>query len=308
MARPGRKDGGPEILAVTGASGALARAFLDRLSGAAVLAVEDAADPRLADATTVVHLGRAGEPLLRLPRLRRLVVCTAAEVYGVHADNPVPIPDGAALRSQEAPELAEHLAAERLAERARSKGLTVTLLRPAAVVGLDGEEGPLLRHLSAPRMLAVRGVEPLWQLCHLDDLLDVLELGAGAEQGGSFGVACEGALTQLEVERLAGRRRLEVPAALALSTAERLHRLGVTKASPRELDHLLGHLVLACDGLRAAGWTPRWTNEEALQAHLLAVSGRAGEARSTAYTAAGATVALLGTAVLLRQARRRRRV
>jgi hypothetical protein len=91
---------------------------------------------------------------------------------------------------------------------------------------------------------------------------------------------------------------------MVTSTAQRLQRAGVTTAGPHELDHLLGPLVVAADGLRAAGWAPVWTNEDALVAHL---SARSGEPRGAAYTAAGATVALLGTAALVRQARRRRR-
>jgi hypothetical protein len=79
----------------------------------------------------------------------------------------------------------------------------------------------------------------------------------------------------------------------------------VSTASPRELDHLLAPIVVASERLRAAGWTPLWTNESALAAHL-AERTSAG-VRTGAYTAAGATVALLGTAALVRQARRRRR-
>jgi hypothetical protein len=112
-------------------------------------------------------------------------------------------------------------------------------------------------------------------------------------------------MPQSAVERLTGKRRVELPVAVAMSTAERLHRLGVSASSPRELDHLLAPIVVRSERLRDAGWSPRWTNESALAAHLsdhARSDGRAG-----AYTAAGATVALLGTAALVRQARRRRR-
>jgi hypothetical protein len=90
-----------------------------------------------------------------------------------------------------------------------------------------------------------------------------------------------------------------------MGTAERLHRLGVSAASPRELEHLLAPVVVGSTRLRAAGWSPVWTNESALRAHLADRARTTG--RSGAYTAAGATVALLGTAALVRQARRRRR-
>ena len=185
----------------------------------------------------------------------------------------------------------------------------MTVLRPATLVGAaPAYDGQLLRQLGAPRLLAVRGHEPQWQLCHVEDLMAALDLAATGQVEGALAVGCAGALPQSRVEAVAGRRRLELPAAVALSTAERLHRLGLTTSSPRELDHLLGPLVVACDGLLAVGWVPRWTNEQALTAHLSArADSRAGTYTAAGATAAGATVALLGTAALVRRARRRRR-
>jgi nucleoside-diphosphate-sugar epimerase len=292
----------------------------------------DVRDPalatRLTGATTVVHLAtsydvttpaesrralnvRGTAQLLDAARevgARRVVLCTSAEVYGVRAGNAVPLPDATLLAAEADEETlaGDHVEVERLASHAQRTGLAVTVLRPATLVGLGSAyDGQVLRQLSAPRLLAVRGVEPLWQLCHVDDLVRALELAALGDVSGCLGVACEGALPQVVVEQLAGRRRLELPASVALSTAERLHRAGVTSSSPRELDHLMGPLVLGCDGLREAGWQPSWTNEDALLAHL---STRSAENNlGTAVTAAGATVALLGTAALVRQARRRRR-
>jgi nucleoside-diphosphate-sugar epimerase len=293
----------------------------------------DVRDPllasRLTGATTVVHLAtsydvtepaaarralnvRGTAQVLEAARevgARRVVLCTSADVYGVREDNAVPLPDGAPLggAADEETLAGDHVEVERLASHAVRTGLPVTVLRPATLVGLGvAYDGQVLRQLSAPRLLAVRGIEPLWQLCHVEDLVAALELAATGAVRGGLGVGCQGSLPQLVVEQLTGRRRLELPAAVALSTAQRLHRAGVTSSSPRELDHLLGPLVLGCDGLDAAGWKPLWSNEEALLAHL---SARAADSsRGTAVTAAGATVALLGTAALVRQARRRRRL
>jgi nucleoside-diphosphate-sugar epimerase len=290
----------------------------------------DVRDPmlatRLTGATTIVHLATSYDLTLRPSTrramnvrgtanvleaarevgARRVVLCTGSEVYGVAADNPVPLLDAAPLAAEpdEVSLVGDLCEVERLAAHASRTGLGVTVLRPAALVGLPSAyDGQLLRHLAAPRLVAVRGVEPVWQLCHVEDLVSALELAALGRVSGAFGVGCDGALAQAEVEQLAGRRRLELPASMLTSTAARLQRAGVA-ASPHELDHLLGPLVVASNGLRDAGWAPAWTNERALAAHLAA---RSGEPRGTAYTAAGATVALLGTAALVRQARRRRR-
>ncbi|MCW2598343.1 MAG: dependent epimerase/dehydratase family protein [Frankiales bacterium] len=340
-----RKDAS-DVVAVTGAATGLGQALVERLTargdvsiigldtvpGSAEGVVWRTADVRdpllavaLAGATTVVHLATSydvSQPTSTRRALNvrgtaqvleaardvgaRVVLCTSTDVYGVHADNPVPLADDSPLRreSDDRTLAGDHVEVERLVDVAVGAGLAVTVLRPATLVGLSvAYDGQVLRQLGAPRLLAVRGVEPLWQLCHAEDLLLALELATVGAVSGRLAVASDGALPQLLVEQLAGRRRLVLPAAVALSTAERLHRIGVTTASARELDHLLGPLVVACDGLRAAGWAPRWTNEEGLRAHL---TTRPADSRSTTYTAAGATVALLGTAALVRQARRRR--
>lgn len=239
--------------------------------------------------------------------VRRLVLVTSADVYG-QQDSPVA--DGTPLTGEadDAAVIGDHVEVERVATHAALSGLSVAVLRPATLVaGRLGAsyDGQLLRQLAGPRLLAVRGVEPLWQLCHADDLLDALTTVVTGELTGGFAVACDGALTQTRVEALSGRRRLELPAVVALSLAERLRRVGVTTSSPRELDHLLVPRVVLADGLRAAGWEPRWTNEQALLAYLADRSSE-GVVGRAAVGAAGATAALVGTAALVRRRRGRR--
>jgi len=292
----------------------------------------DVLDPvlaaRLRGADTVVHLAttydaalpaaerratnvRGTELVLQAARAAgasRVVLTTSADVWGAVPGRRVPLPDAspAAGGPDDTALVGDHVEVERLA--AQVDGLRVTVLRPAVLVGGSlgrAYDGVLLRQLlTSPRLLAVRGIEPQWQLCHTDDLLAALELAALGRVEGPLGVGCDGALPQSRVETVSGRRRLELPAEVALATAERLHRSGVSTASPRELDHLLAPLVVAADGLRAAGWVPGWTNESALAAYL---ADRRGDGRTGAVTAAGATVALMGTAALVRRVRRSRR-
>jgi nucleoside-diphosphate-sugar epimerase len=351
---PPRLTASPRRIAVTGTAGGLGRALVERLARrtdlAGVVEVDSVLDstvgrglePALAGIGTVVHLAvcydpaadpparRAlnlrGTPLLleacRAAGVRRVVLVTSVDVYGarpVRTTRPGrPLTERSPLRALPDDSVTGDLVElERLADHASRTGLAVTVLRPAAVVGDrlgPAYDGQLVRSLSGPRLLAVRGVEPLWQLCHVEDLLSALELAAVGAATGRLTVACDGWLPQTAVEALAGRRRLELPAAVAVSTAERLHRLGVTSGSPRELDLLLAPIVVTCARLRAAGWSPAWTNEDALRAHLaVQQEGRAPESahavpHAATYSAAGATVALIGTAALVRRARRRRRL
>jgi hypothetical protein len=66
-----------------------------------------------------------------------------------------------------------------------------------------------------------------------------------------------------------------------------------------------------CATLRAAGWRPRYDNASALTALLEqrtghhAVVGRRLAGKEATITAAGATVAVIGTAAIVRRARRR---
>lgn len=262
------------------------------------------------------HTVRGTAALLEAARVAgvlRVVLVTSVDVHAAPPGDGLPLSEDLPLRAHPDSALTgDLLEVERLADHATRTGLDVVVLRPAPLVG--GPLGPvydgaLLQSLAGPRLLAVRGVEPLWQVCHSEDLLSALELAATGGVGGAAVVASAGWLTQREVEQLSGRRRLELPASVALSTAERLHRAGLTPGTPAELDRLLSPLVVEPRRLTAAGWTPAWTAADAIAAHLadrVAPAGRPG-AYTAAGTAAGATVALVGTAALVRRARRRRR-
>jgi nucleoside-diphosphate-sugar epimerase len=245
----------------------------------------------------------------------RVVVVTSAMVYGAMADNPIPIPEDSPLRATEdGALLSDLLQIEALCQRSITahRGMAVTVVRPAMVVG-PGVDTVLTRHFEAPRLLVVRGTEPAWQLCHLDDLASALERAALDGLDGPLTVGCEGWLKQDEVEALSGRSRIELPGSFAYGTAERLHRLGVTPAPASELHFVTNPWAIPSERLRAAGWRPEHDNATALASMLDAIAGRhavasrrIGRRETATLGAAGATVAVLGTAAVVRRARRRR--
>ncbi|MDH6575565.1 nucleoside-diphosphate-sugar epimerase [Kitasatospora sp. MAP5-34] len=248
----------------------------------------------------------------------RVVLCTSAMVYGALPDNEVPLAEDAELRAtEEASLVGDLLEIERLARRAprAHPGLQVTVLRPAVVVG-PGVDTVLTRHFEAPRLLVVAGSRPCWQFCHVDDLAAALEYAALGLVEGEVTVGCDGWLEQEDVEALSGIRRMELPAALALGTAARLHRLGLTPAPAGDLAYTMYPWVVSGSRLHEAGWRPVFSNEQVLGELLEQVAGKhavagrrlGGKEAATSLGAAGATVALVGTAALVRRARKRRRI
>jgi nucleoside-diphosphate-sugar epimerase len=248
----------------------------------------------------------------------RVVLVTSAMVYGARPDNPVPLAEMAPLRGdQDASIAGDLLEIEHLARRAPRAypGMQVTVVRPAALVG-DAVDTLITRHFEAPRLLTVKGCATRWQFCHIDDLVSALELAVTGEVTGQFAVGCDGWLEQERVEELSGLRRIELPAGLTFGTVQRLHRAGITPAPATDLHYVVYPWVVDCATLRAVGWRPAYDNETALAVLLAqraghhAVAGRRlarKEATITAAGAAGATVAVIGTAAIVRRARRRRR-
>jgi nucleoside-diphosphate-sugar epimerase len=300
--------------------------------------VLDVRDPevaaRMATVDTVVHLAvdtemdgdargrsernvRAAQTVVTAAAasgVRRVVLCTSAMVYGALPDNPLPLDDDAPLRAvPDGGLLSDWLEMERLARQApRSHpGLQVTVVRPATLVG-PGVDSVLTRHFEAPRLLVVRDSTPRWQFCHVDDLLSALELAALGAVSGNVSVGCEGWMEQEDVELVSGLRHIELPAGLAFGTAERLHRLGVIPTPASDLQYVVHPWVVSSARLREAGWRPAYDNPTALGVLLEQVSGHHALAarrvgKRDATIGAGAAVAVVGTAALVRFARKKRR-
>jgi nucleoside-diphosphate-sugar epimerase len=244
----------------------------------------------------------------------RVVLCTSAMVYGAAPDNPVPLDEDGPLRARPEGVVSDLLEMEWLARRAPKAhpGLAVTVLRPSMLVG-PGIDTFLTRHFEAARLLVIRGSRPSWQFCHVDDLVSALVYAVLGKVEGPVTVGCEGYLEQDEVEMLFGLPRLELPEGLALGAAERLHRLGLTPAPASDLAYVSHPWVVSSAKLGAAGWRPVFDNVTACEVLASEVAGRhaalgrrIGKRETATLGAAGATVALLGTAAVVRRARRRR--
>jgi nucleoside-diphosphate-sugar epimerase len=253
--------------------------------------------------------------------VRRVVLLTSAMVYGAVPDNPVPlVEDAPVCADADLTLVGDWVEMEQLASRFAKAhpSLQVARVRPASLIGASDDgvhaDGVLPRLFDAPRLLVIKGSRPHWQFCHVDDLLCALTWAVDGRVDGAVTVGSDGWLEHPAVEQISGMRSIVLPPAVAFATAERLHRVGVLPAPASELRYLTHPWVVGSQRLRAAGWQPRWTNEEALAAHLDddARGERHGALRlqrkDATRAAAGAAVAVVGTVAIARaRANRRRR-
>ncbi|HET6964720.1 MAG TPA: NAD-dependent epimerase/dehydratase family protein [Acidimicrobiales bacterium] len=197
-----------------------------------------------------------------------VVHVSSATVYGAWADNKIPLTEDARLRPNPEFTFAVSKAeAERiLAEWADGHpSVAVAVLRPAVTVGNDGR--PLYQALGithAPR-LGDEG-RPV-QYLHVDDLASAVVLAWDRRLKGVYNVAPDAGIPEEEARALAGGvAKVSVPERLAARLASigwHLWRKGV----PAEAQAYATHpWVIAPDRLKAAGWVPEYSSEEALVA------------------------------------------
>ena len=242
----------------------------------------------LRDVDVVVHLLQPHEPSRDVPRdaaidvestrsvlreaqsagVAAVVLVSSATVYGAREDNPVPLEEDAPMRAEPAFPFAWHkrLADELVAEwSAAHPGTRVAVLRPVAVLG-DGHEDFVARHLESPRLPLVRGHNPPMQVLHAEDLAAAVALAVTGDLRGAYNVAPDGWLTAEEVCQILRRKPFSLPETVAFPLARRAWRTHMVAAPEGGLPYLMHPWVVSTRRLREAGWTPRFTNREALEA------------------------------------------
>lgn len=318
------------VVAVTGSDGVLGRQLQAELAGRATVVPVDPRGPdvveRLRGASSLVHLDP--EPLERpdldvararaeAAILRRMlgaaseagvgavVLLSSATVHGAWPDNAVPLTESAPVRPNPGfPFGARCAEVERLGAEwaADGPGRRAVVLRPAPVVGAGAG---LAAWLGVGWPVRWAEEEPPVQLLHVDDLASAVALAATAPLDGPYGVAPDGWLAPAEVRALAG-----APSG-AVAVPGRLRRALDARRAAAAVPAYASHpWVVANDRLRAAGWAPRSTNEEAYVAtHAGAPWARISPRRRQDLilgAAAAATVAVPAAAVTaLRRSRRR---
>lgn len=320
------------MIAVTGADGTLGRHVVAALEPAAEVRRVDALAPdlkrRLEGVDTVVHLSFAVGPESDDAELAarnvelatnvldaagstgvgHVVVMSSATVYGAWPNNPVPLTEDAPVRPNPGFGFAAQKAeVERLAGAWAEDhpGSALTILRPA--VPLDQEQAGFLSAVLAVRApLATGDPEVPVQFVHVDDIASAVAHVTLNGIEGVFNVAADRWITAGDARALAGTPpRIKVPDRVLRIVARVGHRpSGVTP-------YTLHPWVVATDRLKATGWQPRHSNEEAVVDTTEGMpwsrlTPKRRQELALGGMVAAAVLAVVGGVVVVRRIRRRR--
>ncbi len=314
---------------------------VDRFGGSSILddfhlADLATADPHelLAGANTIVHClsnvradavtpedGRLDLAILRRVLdaassvgVDHLVILSTTMVYGAWSDNPMPITEDAPVRPNREFAFAAHMAMVEQAAKdwaAHRDERILSIIRPAVVVS-EMRRGGLSDLLSSASVIKSESGEAPAQYLHVDDLASAVAIVVAEEVRGPINVAPDSWITADGLSALAGPKpRLHVPDWAARMLSAIRFRLGFTRTPPGILPYVTHPWVVANDRIKALGWEPTNSNEEAYVAgHDAGPLGNL-NAKRRQMLALGATAAVLaggavGIGLLVRRSRQHR--
>ncbi len=239
--------------------------------------------PAVAGCQSVIHLAedpaRRSDPTAAIAALDRvldaavdadcdhLVLLSSALVYGAYADNPVPLIESHPVRPIE--NLA-HAAIKaglerRAAQWSADTGGRVAVLRPTATLS-EGDSSWIGAALRAATAVRSEQVDPPVQFLHHDDLAGALVISARRQLESAYNVAPDGWIGAELFRALRGEADVRLPQRLS----EWRLRAAKSLADRSLLDGLEPYVshpwVVSNDKLRATGWEPMFSNEEAFVA------------------------------------------
>ncbi len=198
-------------------------------------------------------------------RVRRLVVTSSGAAYGYHADNPVPLREGDALRGNREFAYADHKrqVEEILAETRRSDPqLEQVVLRVGTVLGA-GLENQITALFHKPRLFALRGSDSPFVFVWTRDLACILARAIDAGPPGIFNVAGDGTLGICDLARALGKPVLRLPPTLLRAVLAVARPLGLTRYGPQQVRFLQFRPVLDNRALKTVfGYRPILTSAE----------------------------------------------
>jgi UDP-glucose 4-epimerase len=194
-------------------------------------------------------------------RIHKFVMWSLTALYGPSPTNPNFLDEERRLQGVPGSRFfSDKLEADRLAHRFRAEnpGTTVTILRMAHILGRQ-IHNYVSNYFALPVVPVMMGYDPLVQLLHEQDAVDVLKLAIDADFGSDYNVAGDGVLPLSTVLALAGRVALPIPHAVAYPLAKVMWMTQVFDAPPMYLDFMRYLCVVDTTRVRREmGFSPRF--------------------------------------------------
>lgn len=196
----------------------------------------------------------------------QIVFVSSALVYGAASNNPRPLTEDAVLRPDVEFVFARQLAsAEELVDewRRARPGRSASVLRPAISLA-EGDSSRLARALVSGLGRRVAQADPPSQFLHLDDLAAAIVIAVRRRLDGVFNVAPDGWVPGERVRALSGERpRFPLPERVSEVVAQLRWRFQRGPLPPGLASYTRDPWIISNGRLRAVGWEPTITNEQA---------------------------------------------
>jgi nucleoside-diphosphate-sugar epimerase len=196
----------------------------------------------------------------------QVVFVSSATVYGAYPNNPIPLTEDAVLRPDVDFVFARQLAtAEALVDewRRASPGRAAAVLRPVVAMAGDGSSS-LARALAAGFGQRFGEDDPPAQFLHLYDLASAVSTAVDGRLDGVYNVAPDGWIAGERVRALTGSKvRLKLPERVSEVIEAIRWRFQRGPIPPGMRSYTRSPWLVANDRLKAHGWRPTVTNEQA---------------------------------------------
>jgi nucleoside-diphosphate-sugar epimerase len=197
---------------------------------------------------------------------KHIVLLSSAMVYGAWPNNPSPLTEDTALRPDFGFAFARQLATvEQLVDDWRESGhdRSATVLRPVPAMAADGASS-LVRALAAGMGGRLGEDDVPAQFLHLDDLAHAVVLSTRKKLNGVYNVAPDGFVHSARVRSLWGMApRLRLPDRMSEIVSDLRWRFQRGPIPPGLRPYVRSTWLVSNGRLRAEGWTPTVTNEQA---------------------------------------------
>lgn len=200
--------------------------------------------------------------------VRRLVVTSSGAAYGYHADNPVPLKEGDALRGNPEFAYSDHKRqVEEMLARARDQfpQLEQVVLRVGTVLGA-GLENQITELFHRKRLIAVTGSDSPFVFIWTRDLARILLRAANGGPAGIFNVCGDGALSVHQIAASLGKPVMTLPAWLLKAALALAKPIGLSRYGPEQVRFLQYRPVLDNTALKTVfGYEPELTSAQTFE-------------------------------------------